>query len=112
MSIDNSLLVREREMAFLGVIGTIGFMLMGMVQFFAIWDGVAFALDIPSILAFILALFLAWMPLVGAVAGVYGAVNVWDWVWWQAGLLFFGVQLLALAAMGGAGGLSALRTRR
>jgi hypothetical protein len=96
----------------MAVLGPIAFFLVGLIAFFATWDGLEYLLGIPSFLAFFLALFLAWFPLLGAASGLYGAIVVWEWEWWQAVLLFFGIQIGALVAISVAGGLDALRRRR
>lgn len=67
----------------------IAYIVVGLVQLVAIMDGVAYALDISRFFAAIIALFVTYIPLLGSVLGVYGAVNVWDWSLIQAGLLFF-----------------------
>jgi hypothetical protein len=67
----------------------IAYLVIGLVQLFAIMDGVAHALSINKFFAALIALFLTYIPLVGSIAGVYGAVNVWDWGWLQAVVLFF-----------------------
>ena len=67
----------------------IAYAIIGFVQLFAIMDGIAYALGISRFFAAILALFITYIPLVGSIAGVYGAVNVWDWSLLQAAVLFF-----------------------
>jgi hypothetical protein len=54
-----------------------------------------------------IALFLTYIPLVGSIAGVYGAVNVWDWSLLQAVVLFFWYVpvFIAVLLVGGAGEL-------
>lgn len=47
------------------------------------WLGLHWIIAVP------LALFLGFFPLVGSIFGMIGAINVWQWEWWQAGLLFF-----------------------
>jgi hypothetical protein len=96
----------------MAVIGYIAFLAIGLVQFFATWDGVEYLLGIPSFFSFILAAFLAWFPLIGSFTGLYGAIVVWQWEWWWAVLLFFGVQIAALIAISAAGGLAAVKQRR
>jgi hypothetical protein len=67
----------------------IGYLMVGFIQFFAIMDGVDFAFGISGFIGFIVAIFTTYIPLLGAGLGVYGAVNVWDWGFIQAFLLFF-----------------------
>ena len=67
----------------------IAYFVIGIVQLFAIVDGLKYSLDIGGFFAFIIAIFVTYIPLLGSVSGIYGAVNVWDWSIWQAGALFF-----------------------
>ncbi len=67
----------------------IAYFVMGIVQLFAIMDGIDYATGIGGIFGFFIALFTTYIPLLGAGLGVYGAVNVWDWHWIQAVLLYF-----------------------
>lgn len=72
----------------------VAYIVLAFVQFFAIWSGVEIWLGIGSFFAGILSFFLAPIPLVGTVLGVYGAVEAWGWSWLQAGALFFGPFLV------------------
>jgi len=67
----------------------IAYFVVGIVQLFAIADGVNFGLGIGSFFSFIIAAFLTYIPVLGSLAGLYGAVNAWDWSIWQALALFF-----------------------
>jgi len=67
----------------------IGYFVVGIVQIFAIKDGVAFATGFDGFVGFLIAIFTTYIPLLGAGLGIYGAVNVWDWSFLQAGLIFF-----------------------
>lgn len=67
----------------------IAYFIMGIVQLFAIIEGIAFALNIGKFLSGIIAFLITYIPLVGSAVGVYGAVNVWHWSLLQAGALFF-----------------------
>lgn len=66
---------------------------IGLVQIIAVWDGVAYLIGANSFIgkafAFLVALFLTYIPLVGSLIGVYGAVNVWDWSLVKSLILFF-----------------------
>jgi hypothetical protein len=84
---------------FLGV----GYFLVGLVQLFAIIAGIDYALGWGTVVSAIIALFITYIPIIGSVAGMYGAVNVWDWSIWQAGVLFFWyVPVLAAMVLYGA----------
>ena len=85
----------------------IAYFMVSLVQLFAIMDGVAFALNINKFFSAMIALFITYIPLVGSIAGVYGAVNVWDWGFLQTAVLFFWYipVFIAIALIGGAGEL-------
>lgn len=61
----------------------IGWMLIGLIQFFAVWDGVIYAFDFESFFsktfAFMIAVAIAYTPILGSLVGIYGAVNAWEW---------------------------------
>jgi hypothetical protein len=67
----------------------IAYAVVGLVQLFAIVDGIEYAAGIGGFFGFIIAALVTYIPLLGSVLGVYGAINVWDWSIIQAGLLFF-----------------------
>ena len=70
--------------AFFGV----AYFLMGVVQFFAIWDFLSGGDG--GFLSFLGAMFLAGIPIVGSAMGVLGAYNVWGWSLMASILLMFG----------------------
>ncbi|QRM39473.1 hypothetical protein F3X89_17415 [Rhizobium rhizogenes] len=67
----------------------IAYFIVGIVQWVAIVDGIGYSLNLGKFVSFIIAAFITYIPLVGSVAGVYGAVHVWDWSYAQALTLFF-----------------------
>ena len=72
---------------------TVGFLVyfaLGLIQILATVDGVAYWTGLPGFLSWIIALAIAYIPLVGTIAGYLGALNIWGWEIWQAALLFFG----------------------
>ena len=52
---------------------------------------------------FILSGFIAYIPLIGTIAGFKGAMDVWGWDFMQAALLFFGpfVAIVVISILGG-----------
>ena len=88
-------------------LGYLIFLGVGLIQLFAIMDGLQAWLGLPSVLAFIVALLTTYFPLVGQALGVYGAIVVWGWPWWLAVCLFFGSLILFL----GLGGIAAVVDR-
>lgn len=71
----------------------IAYLVVGLVQLLAVWDGAEYFLGAESFIgrmfAFFFALFVTYIPLVGSSLGVYGAVNVWDWSFTKSLVLFF-----------------------
>lgn len=81
----------------------IAYFLVGLFQFFAVWDGVKFATDFGNIGSFVLAALSTYVPLLGSALGVYGAVSVWDWSIIQSAALFFWyVPVFILMSIAGA----------
>lgn len=78
-------------------IGVVLYIGLGIVQLFAIMDGVEQWWGLSGIFAGIIGFIIAGLPLIGSIVGYIGATDVWGWAWWQAGLLFFGGMLLTLA---------------
>lgn len=67
----------------------IAYAIVGIVQWFAIVDGIGHALNVGSFISFVIAGLITYIPLLGSALGVYGAINVWDWGALQACVLFF-----------------------
>ena len=75
-----------------GVTGTVFFVayfVVGLLQIAAMISGIEVFFGVGEIIAFIISLFLTYIPLVGGLLGTYGAIEYWDWDWWWAALLFF-----------------------
>ena len=75
-------------------IAYIGFVILGIAQFVAIYNGFEQWLGLHWIITLPLAFILGQLPLVGTVVGMFGAVEAWGWSWLQSFLLFFGPFLL------------------
>ena len=86
----------------------IAFFIMGIVQLFAAWDGFEFMLGVGSFVGGTLAFFVAYIPVIGSLVAMYGAMNVWHWGFLQSFLLFFW-YLILFAIMLAVSGVSALR---
>ena len=84
---------------------------IGIFQMAAIMAGLEDWLGLHWFFAIFLAFPIAYIPVIGAVLGVAGAVTAWGWEWWQAGLLFFGAFALSLALGAGATLLEQFRSR-
>ena len=81
----------------------IAYFVMGIVQLFAAWDGYMYLLGVGSFVGGVLAFFTAYIPLVGSLVGMYGAINVWGWGFLQAFVLFFWYLILIAASLAIAG---------
>lgn len=75
-------------------IGILGYIIIGFIQTGAMFAG--FMDSLGKIFGFILALILGQCPIIGGVMGIIGAVKAWEWPWWGAALLFFGIPILLL----------------
>lgn len=64
------------------------YVVIGIAQFFAIWDALELYLD-WGFIDFFVALFVTYIPLAGSILGYLGATNVWGWDSLQALALFF-----------------------
>ena len=77
-------------------IAFIGYVLLGLFQTIAViagledWTGFHWIITVP------LAFFIAYIPVVGSVIAMIGAVNAWHWSWLYAGSLFFGPLVVIL----------------
>lgn len=74
----------------LGGIFFIGYLALGVVQWFATIDGLAHWFGMSGFVAFIVSGFISYIPLIGTIAGFKGAMDVWGWTFIEAGTLFFG----------------------
>lgn len=78
------------------------YFVVGIAQFFAIWDAIELYLD-WGLLDFLIALFVTYIPLLGSILGYFGATEVWYWEPWQALALFFWyVPIMAIVFVVGA----------
>ena len=93
------------------VVGFLIFLALGILQIAATIAGLEDWLGLPGFIAVILALFFAWMPLVGTLVGMVGAVTVWGWSWPAAIGLFFGPLIVMAIFAVLVGGYEALMTR-
>lgn len=75
----------------------LAFLILCIVQFFAIWNGLEKLTGMEGIISTVLgvlaSVIVAAVPLLGSVFGMSGAVYAWDWSWLQAALLFFSVPV-------------------
>lgn len=68
--------------------------IVGALQIIASIDGILHFFDLHWIFAVFAAMLLLFIPAIGPLAGVYGAVAAWGWSIWAALLLFFWPYIL------------------
>ncbi len=71
------------------------YFVLGLFQLAAIISGIEVWLELHGLVAAVIAMPVAYIPVVGSLLGVYGAVTAWGWSWLTAGGLFFGPLALA-----------------
>jgi len=89
---ENNLLVKG--FVALGGFFYLGYLLLGLFQMAAIMSGLVSWWDVPAFLAFFVALFVAYIPILGTIVGIVGAHDAWGWGWPMAIGLFFGPLIL------------------
>jgi hypothetical protein len=81
----------------------IGYLVLGLFQLAAVMAGLVDWIGLHWLLAALVAMFIAYIPVVGTVLGIVGAVTAWNWHWLMATALFAGPFLVMLVlALGGA----------
>ena len=74
---------------------------LGLLQLAAILAGLQDWLGLHWLIALLGALLCAYIPLLGTILGMAGAVTAWAWPWSLALALFFGPFMLLLAFVAG-----------
>ncbi len=95
----------------LGCAAAIVYLGVGFVQLLAMLKGIQLWLGVPWILAALVSLVIAYIPIVGTIAGIKGATAAWGWGLWPAIAFFCGPLALTLVAAA-AGGVSDLVKRK
>jgi hypothetical protein len=72
------------------------FVLMGLIQLFAVYAEIESVTHIWKIAALYLASIITYIPIIGNVCGFFGAKNVWDWPWRRAAALYIGLPVFML----------------
>jgi hypothetical protein len=94
----------------LGCAAAIVYLAIGCVQILAIIEGIQIWLSAPWLLAAFLSMVIAYIPIVGTIAGVKGATAAWGWGLWPAITFFcwpYALYIIAIAA----GGIADLLSR-
>ena len=87
----------------LGCAAALVYLGVGAVQVLAIIKGIQFWSGMPWIVSTFLSLIVAYIPVLGTIAGIKGAMSAWGWNLWPAVAFFcwpYALFLLA-AAVGG-----------
>lgn len=104
--------VKSGTTAILTTAAVIGYFGIGLLQLAAIYGFFSDYWDWWAIPSFVAAMFVAYIPVVGAIAGVITATMVWDWDWYWAALLFFFPIVLFVFGAGVAGVAALFEGRR
>ena len=78
------------------LIAFIGYVLLGLFQAIAVMAGLVDCIGFHWVIAVPLALFITYIPIIGAGTATVGAVNAWHWSWLHSGGLFFGTFVVIL----------------
>lgn len=88
-------------------IGFLVYIAIGLVQLLATMAGLESWWGLHWAIAGPVAFIIAYIPLLGSIVGMVGAVDAWGWEWWQAGALFFGGLIITFVF----GGMSLILER-
>jgi hypothetical protein len=86
-------------------------MLIGLVQWLATIKGLQTWLKFPWLIAALLSLIVAWIPIVGTIAGIKGAMAAWGWNVWPSIGVFCGPFIIYLIAIAVGGVVDLLRRK-
>ena len=95
----------------MGCAAAIIYFTIGVVQLLATIRGIQIWTSMPWILAAFLSMIIAYIPIVGTIAGIKGATVAWGWRLWPAIAFFcwpYAIYIIAIAA----GGVADLLSRR
>lgn len=92
-------------------VAVIVYLVIGFIQLLAIIKGIQIWFSVPWILATFLSLIIAYIPIIGTIAGIKGAIAAWGWSLWPAIAFFCWPYLLFIAAVA-VGGVADLLSRK
>lgn len=70
------------------IICYLSYFIIGFIQLYAVFSFFRDYWHWSIIFAGPISFLLAYCPVVGSVCGMYAAIEVWEWKWWEAGALF------------------------
>ena len=88
---------KETLKGILQPIGCFIWFILGIVQFFAIYWLVDNYIPV-FLINFVIALILAYIPIVGSIIAIYAACTIWHWNIWLCILLFCPTYIMMLGA--------------
>ena len=68
---------------------TAGYLLMAVLQVVAVWQGLEYANGLPRALALVGGGAVGAIPILGSIAGIWGAMAAWGWSFLPSLLVFF-----------------------
>jgi len=90
-----------------GCAAAIVYLAIGFVQLLAIIKGIQIWFSVPWILAMFLSFIIAYIPIIGTIAGIRGATAAWGWSLWPT-IGFFCWPYVLYAAALAVGGVAEL----
>ena len=77
---------------------TAGYLLMAVLQVVAVWQGLEYSSGLPRALALVGAGAVGAIPIIGSIAGIWGAMAAWGWSFLPSLLIFFWYVPVVLVA--------------
>ena len=78
---------------------TAGYLLMAVLQVVAVWQGLEYSSGLPRALALVGAGIVGAVPILGSIAGIWGAMAAWGWSFLPSLLIFFWYVPVVLVAV-------------
>ncbi len=82
------------------------YLAMGFIQLFAVIKGLQIWLSVPWIVAAFLSFVIAYIPVLGTIVGIKGAMDGWGWSLWPTIAFFcwpYCLYILVISVAGAAG---------
>lgn len=95
--------MKEKLGCVAAIVAAIVYLAIGFVQLLATIKGIQIWLNAPWIIAAFLSFVIAYIPIIGTIAGIKGATAAWGWSLWGAIAFFCWPYVLYIAAVSVAG---------